>query len=199
MHKAGKWLIVGVAVAALAGSAAIAEAQSPVWHTLTVRLPGGGVEHMTYSGNVRPEIIVLPNSGFGEPFLTSFGAPFTSFWRDPVFAQMDRISAAMNREMSAMLRSAETVQANVQQGLYNASLGQASPGTVDYSQLSTWTRHGVCTRTVRLVEPRNGGKPQVVSNTSGDCTGAHASAPAAGAIPAKAVAMPHEVSSLAAL
>lgn len=192
MKKTRKWLVAGAAAVIVAGTAAIAEAQSPTWHSMTVTLPGGGVEHVTYSGDVRPEIVVMPNARFANSVLAPFTRPLLSFWEDPVFADMDRISAQMDREMNAMMQQAATLQAGARQGVYNASLGKVAPGTVEYSQISTWSRNGVCTRTMRLTSSGDDRKPQMVSSTSGDCGGTRATTPSGTAIPAKAVMIPHD-------
>jgi hypothetical protein len=57
-------LIAGIAAVALAGSATWAADNV---HEMTVQLPDGGVEHITYTGNVAPKIVVQPNSVAGFP------------------------------------------------------------------------------------------------------------------------------------
>ena len=50
-------ILAGVAVA-LAGATAVAAAERAHDHVLTVMLPDGSVEHVRYSGDVAPRIVV---------------------------------------------------------------------------------------------------------------------------------------------
>jgi hypothetical protein len=43
------------------------------------------------------------------------------------------------------------------------------PGTASYTMVSTWSGNGVCTQSVEITTPANGGKPRVVSHSSGNC------------------------------
>ena len=184
MTKSRTWLIAGAAALALAGTTAIASAQAV--HQLTVQLPGGGVEHIRYTGDAKPVVVMLP----ADPFAAAFAQPF---WPSQAFAQMDQISAQMDRQMKAMLTEARAMQSAAQSGVLNASFGNLPRGTVQYTQISTWTGNGMCTRTVRMMEPQSGGKLQTVSSTSGDCGNAPQAAPSAtsNVIQAKAAATPH--------
>jgi hypothetical protein len=49
------------------------------------------------------------------------------------------------------------------------ALGNLAPGTESYSMVSTWSGNGVCTQSVEITAPANGGKPRVVSHSSGTC------------------------------
>jgi hypothetical protein len=191
MHRIGIWLLAGTTAAALIATAAVARAQGAAMHELTIDLPGGGVEHVRYSGDVRPEIVMLPNAAeWADPFAAAFAQPV--FWPDPAFAQLQQISASMDRQMSAMMERAGAMRAAMRSGRFNASFAKVPPGTVEFTQVSTWNGSGVCTRTTQMSEPGNGGKPQLVSNVSGDC-GSSQAAPsgASGVIPAKAAASVH--------
>ncbi|HTW34083.1 MAG TPA: hypothetical protein VMD53_05660 [Rhizomicrobium sp.] len=183
MTKSRTWLILGAAALALAGTTAVASAQAV--HEFAVQLPGGGVEHIRYTGDAKPVVVMLP----ANPFAAAFAPPF---WPSQAFAEMNQISAQMDRQMNAMLTQAGEMQAAAQSGVLNASFGNLPRGAVEYTQISTWNGNGMCTRTVRMTEPEGGGKLQTVSSTSGDCTGnapaAHAAA--SGLIQAKATATP---------
>lgn len=186
MTKSRTWLIAGAAALALAGTTAIANAQAV--HEIAVQLPGGGVEHIRYVGDAKPVVVMLP----ANPFAASFAQPF---WPSQAFAEMNQIQAQMDRQMNAMLTQARAMQSATQSGALNASFGNLPRGTVQYTQISTWTGNGMCTRTVRMTTPESGGKLQTVSSTSGDCASntpaAHAPTPASDLIQTKATATPH--------
>lgn len=184
MTKSRTWLIAGAAALALAGTTAIASAQAI--HQMTVELPGGGVEHIRYSGDVKPVVVMLP----ADPFAVAFAQPF---WPSQAFAQMDQISAQMDRQMNAMLTEARAMQSAAQSGVLNASFGNLPRGTVEYTQVSISNGRNMCTRTVRMMKPEAGGQLQTVSSTSGDCGNAPQAAPSptSNVIQAKATATPH--------
>ena len=182
MTKSRTWLIAGAAALALAGTTVIASAQAV--HQMTVQLPSGGVEHIRYSGDVKPVVVMLP----ADPFAVAFAQPF---WPSQAFAQMDQISAQMDRQMNAMLTEARAMQSAAQSGTLNASFGNLPRGTVEYTQISISDGKTMCTRTVRMMQPEAGGKLQTVSSTSGDCGAPAAQAPASNVIQAKAVVSPH--------
>lgn len=187
MTKIRKWLIAGGAAAALAGIAATADAQAV--HELAVTLPGGGVEHIRYTGDVKPLVVILP----ADPLAAAFAQPF---WPMRAFARFDRMQAQMDRQMNTMLSEARAMQQAAQSATLNASFGNMPRGSVEYTQISTWNGHGLCTRTVRMMEPSSGGRLQTVSSTSGNCAGSAAPAQAAptaasNVIQAKATAAPH--------
>jgi hypothetical protein len=186
--KFRKWLIAGGAAVVLAGVAAAADAQAV--HEFTVQLPGGGVEHVHYMGDAKLVVVVLP----ADPFAAAFTQPF---WPMRAFAAFDQMQAQMDRQMNAMLTEARSLQQAAQSATLNASFGNLPRGSVEYTQISTWTGNGMCTRTVRMMEPQGGGKLQTVSSTSGNCGSAAPSqaAPTAASnvIQAKATAAPHRV------
>jgi len=157
-------LLAGIAAVGLAG---FAEAGSPAVHTLTIRLPGGGIETIRYTGDVAPKVMLAP------PQMVAFAPAFPAFPVDPVFARLERISAAMHRQMTDMMQQAEMMDAQSSDQLSQAMLKNA-PGS-GYSFVSTMSGNGICMRSVQITSTP-GGKPQVVSHTSGDCKGAPASA-----------------------
>jgi len=182
MTKTKKWLIAAGAAIGLASMTAVAAAQAV--HEMTVALPGGGVEHVRYTGDAKPLIVVLP----ADPFAASFAQPF---W--PSFAAFDQMQAQMDREMNAMLTEASAMQRAAQSGTLNASFGNLPRGTVEYTQVSISNGRNMCTRTVRMMKPEAGGQLQTVSSTSGDCGNAPQAAPSptSNVIQAKATATPH--------
>jgi hypothetical protein len=166
MRNRSTAILAGFAALALAGTAALAAGNAVSFHEMTVRLPGGGLEHIRYTGNVAPEVIVD-------------ATPFGVFWPVPVgvapasgFAAFDRLQAQMDRDMSNLLheaRAMESASFAERPGLDEAALKGLGPGSSSYSVVSFSSGGGFCTQSVRISTPANGGKPQVVSKRSGDC------------------------------
>src|SRR5579864_1152310 len=94
-------LSAGAAAVLLSATCGAAVAKGPQSHVMTVRLPGGGVEEIRYSGDVAPQVTVSP-----EGIPVSVAWPLAMFDSDLSFAGLDRISAAMDRQMNVMLRNA---------------------------------------------------------------------------------------------
>ncbi len=148
-------LLAGVASVALGGYAL---AGNPDVRTMTVQLPGGGVEEIEYTGDVAPQVSLLPamQGGSSDPFAALA----------QVSAEMDQQAAAMMNAMDAM-----TAGALGQPGaLVPAAFGQMPPGSA-------------CFQSVEITSIGDGQAPKVVAHTSGDCGGG---APGMGA-PASAV------------
>lgn len=171
-------LLAGAAAVLVASACGVAAAKSPESHVMTVRLPGGGVEEIRYTGNVAPQVVVTP-----EYAPIGFGWPAAFFGPDSAFAQLDRISAAMNRQMGVMLRDARALAA--EPGLASATeidAGKLPPGSQSYSFISTTSGSGICGKSVEITSRGDGQKPQVVSKSWGDCgkgeNGAGATRPA---------------------
>ena len=172
--KLGKSLFAGVAAALVGGVALAQNNHKPplhevAMHEMTVTLPGGGVEHIRYSGNVAPQVFVSSNPLWASAFDRSvFGA-------DPVFAAMDRMNAQMDRVWASFDRDMATMAAENRALLTSADTGgpiearmlNAPPGS--YSYISSFSSNGACTRSVEITSVGNGAKPKVVSQTSGDC------------------------------
>jgi hypothetical protein len=183
MNKFRSLLIVGAAVLALGGVAAVAgdkltSAESRT-QTMTVQLPSGGVAYITYSGPVKPRVTfdedaallasfaVAPRVRFDETF-NAFD-PF-GFWLDDFDREMQRVREMMD-SMSVLARDPVPDGA-----LLQASDGTVVPGSYSYSFTSTTTGGKTCARSVQVTAPAAGGKPEVVERTSGDCEGSATSA-----------------------
>jgi hypothetical protein len=135
-------LLAGVAALGLAGVAGMAEAQTSNTHVMTVQLPNGAIEQIRYVGDVPPQVVVVPNA-------VSFESPF---------AALEQMTALMNRQAEAMLRSVRTMAMQpVPVPMTEAAFGPAAPGP------------GVCMRSVQITYTGNGEAPHVVSRTAGDC------------------------------
>lgn len=151
------------AILALAGSAAWA-ASPPAQHRLTVWLPGGGSEVISYAGNVVPEISFTPADV----------AP-VSFWSPIGFNAMpvDPIAAAMDADMASMIQRADAMMAMPMMiapfnGVSEANLEAMAPGSQSYSVVSTMNGNNVCTQSVEITSSGHG-KPQVLRHSSGNC------------------------------
>ncbi|HEY6578297.1 MAG TPA: hypothetical protein VIY09_03165 [Rhizomicrobium sp.] len=161
------------AVSVLVGGAfSMAAAGGQDTHTMALRLPGGAVEQIRYSGDVPPQIIVTPDATRLE-----FGWPVAYF--DPApFAAFDRISTEMDRQMSAMLRNANALAAESlsnPQALTEIEAGALPAGSEHYSIVSTSGGNVLCARSVEIASRGPGQKPKVVSKTYGNCGNSAAS------------------------
>jgi hypothetical protein len=161
-------LLAGVASLALAGFSGSAAARDPDTHVLNVPLPGGYTEQIRYTGDIAPAVVVTP----GPVSAAAFAPMFPVLGLDPTFATMERISAAMDRQMASLLRQAESLAAQTRFGpsqLTEAALRNLPPGSQSFSYISTMSGNGVCTRSIEITSTGNGGPPRVVSHSSGNC------------------------------
>ena len=168
-------LLAGAAAIAVSGLSGVAAARDLNAHMMTVQLPGGGVAEIRYTGDVPPQVVFSPAPTALGAFMP-FGAVFGP--ASP-FATLDRISAAMDREAASLIRLAEML-ANAPAFAPNrpieTALGNLPPGTESYSMVSMWSGNGVCTQSIEITSPANGGRPRVVSHSSGNCGSAPGSA-----------------------
>ena len=168
-------LLAGAAAIAVSGLSGVAAARDLNTHVMTVQLPGGGVAEIRYTGDVPPQVVFSPAPTALGAFVP-FGAVFGP--ASP-FATLDRISAAMDREAASLIRQAEML-ANAPAFAPNrpieTALGNLPPGTESYTMVSTWSGNGVCTQSVEITSPANGGRPRVLSRSAGNCGSAPGSA-----------------------
>ena len=160
-------IIGACAIAALASSAAWA-ASGPVQHRLTVWIPGGGTEQITYAGDVAPKVTIMPSDFANSAFMPA------TFWSplgvDAVWMPADQIAAVVDNDMAAMIRRIDTmIAAPAFNGVTEADLSAMPAGSQSYSVVSTMTGNNVCTRSVEITSARNGGAPKVVRHSSGNC------------------------------
>ncbi|HWB50080.1 MAG TPA: hypothetical protein VG651_13290 [Stellaceae bacterium] len=155
---------VGLAAATAIGLSGIAAAQSPETHLMTVRLPGGGVAEIHYSGPVAPRVDIDDAPAMMLPSLFAADAPFVEF---------DRIAAAMDREADRMFREAAAIAADPAR-LTPAATATLPAGSQEYTYVSTLTGNGVCSRSVTITAQGNGAPPRVVTHASGNCGAAGA-------------------------
>lgn len=155
-------LCAGAGALMLSGVFNIASAASQHSHLMTLWLPGGAIEQIRYSGDVAPAVAVGPAA---MPF--RFGWPVAFYTPDSPFAELDRISAAMNRHMALMLRNADALARDP--GLLDVRTGNLPPGSTSYSFVSAVSGNTICARSVKILSRGTGEKPQVISRSYGNC------------------------------
>jgi hypothetical protein len=182
-------IVAGLAAVALAGVGPRPAGAAPAAsHELIVHLPNGAVERIAYTGDVPPEVVVMPASPMPDAFFaptfaslpTGALAPMpTGFAADPVFAAMDRMSATIDRAMDTLFQRADSLALMPPHGsstLQQAVLsGRMPAGASGYSMVAAASNGGVCMRSVQVTVPGNGGKPKVVRHESGNCGAASGS------------------------
>jgi hypothetical protein len=79
------------------------------------------------------------------------------------------MAADMDRQMNVMMHRAELLSRMPQDdSLRSAVMHDLPPGT-SFSMVSETSSNGVCTRVTRITRDAGDAKPQMVSQTSGDC------------------------------
>lgn len=176
-----KILALSGGVAALACvTVAVAAEQS---HVLTVRLPDGSIEHVRYTGDTPPRLLVVNPAA----------PPEAAF--DP-FADLARMSAMMDTQADQMMAQASEMQ---RVAMTQAGGAGAPQGAGSFTSVSTSTVNGkTCTVSVQSQPGKPGAAPQMIRKVSGDgCsavqqqTGPHPVAQPATPVPPVA---PHVVS-----
>ncbi len=157
-------ILAGAALVGVAAFTPSLAGKPPHVHHLTVPLPGGGTETITYTGDVMPKVTMNPASlGFAWPAPIAVGVM-------PSFVSLDRMSGDMDREMDAFLHQVDTLArlpAGTDPG--NAALQKLPAGGASYSLISESVGNGICTRMVQITQRADGEKPEVVSRASGNC------------------------------
>ena len=166
-------LLIGGACIGFAGLVGLAQAKPPAVHQLRVTLPGGAVETISYTGDVAPKVSIA-----GNPLLAGGFLPMNAmFPTNSAFAELDRISAAMDRRAALMMRQAEDMTAGASANMpLEAAFGRMPAGGQSYSFVSTLSGNNVCMRSVRVTY--QSGKRQVASSSSGNCAKQSAPLPA---------------------
>jgi hypothetical protein len=145
-------IVAGISSAAIIGFAGLASAGSPAVHTITIQLPGGGVETIRYTGDVAPKVVVAPDGS---------AIPAAAFM--PAFAAFDQIAAQMDRQMATMMQEARALQT------------MPMIGMPDMNQLmEAAARNGggsFCAQSMSITAMGNGQPAKVVTHTAGNCGG----------------------------
>lgn len=157
-----------IAATGLAGQALAQQKmeQSASSHQMTVHLPDGSLEIIRYSGN-QPPTITFPGDPDAALRLFTTLDPFDA--HSP-FADMKRISAAMDRETAAMMSDARffTPWPDGTDDLMKVDLSKLPKGAQGYTMISTTSGKGTCTRTMEYFSSGSG-KPQIKRSSSGSC------------------------------
>jgi hypothetical protein len=173
MHPVRPLLLAGLASVAVAGFAGLAHAGDPGFKTMTVQLPGGGIEQIEYTGDVAPQVILSPASSVdADAAPMAVGLPLGA--SDP-FAALEQISAQMDQQAAAMIDAVNAMAAGAEEpgAMVPASFGQMPPGSAGYSYIASMTggTGGACVQSLEITAMANGQPPRVVSHASGDCGG----------------------------
>ena len=157
-------ILIGTAVLGLGALAIPAAGKDPAIHEMTFQLPGGGTETIRYTGDVAPKVTFAPTPS-GIDWLAPVSIEF-----GPSFAAPDQIAADMGRQSDAFWRQAQQM-ANwpAKADLSQAALQNLGPSGSAYSFVSESFGNNICTRMTEITASPNGGKPKVVSRTSGNC------------------------------
>ena len=149
-------LLVGAAVLGLSALALPAAGKDPAVHEMTIQLPGGGTGTVRYTGDVAPKVSFVQ-------------APFEVSWPVPIAFSFVPSLVDMDRQMDAIWRQAEKLASWSDGSFSQAGLNSIGPGVSAYTVVSQSYGGNVCTRMTEVTTPPNGGKPKVVSRTSGTC------------------------------
>ena len=174
MRKKTIGLLAGIAGLAVAGSAMATTPPKQTQpeatqaeHVLNIALPDGTIQQIRYSGDTPPAVVFTPVRQATVPI--AFGDPFMA-----PFADFDRIAAAMDRQMDAILRQASTMAAQSvgpDGKIDQAAFAKMPAGTVHYSFVSSSSGNGTCNRSVQVTSFGPNQQPKVVSQSSGNCAG----------------------------
>lgn len=174
MHKLRNVVLAGAAALAVASAAAWAADQRRDLHELTIRLPGGGIERIQYTGDQPPTVLVGASPFTFDPFWSvdeeDFDTPFVGFGES--FAALGAMTRDLDRRVDRMLQEARSVAneplVDADRLLRTSTDGDLPRNNFSYSFVSTTIGGKTCTRVVRISAPHEG-KPEVVDQTSGDC------------------------------
>ena len=135
-------------VALLAGVASTAFAGAVAANTLTVQLPDGATEQITYSGDVAPQVSFTPTQ--------AAPAADRAFGPQSPFALMQQIAA------QPLAGPGQPIQID---------MTTLPPGTQSYSFVSTLSPSGVCSQSTEIIAQGSAQKPQMITHRSGNCGG----------------------------
>jgi hypothetical protein len=180
MRMSPKVLITATALSLAV--ACTAQAATAKLHTMLVNLPDGTVAHVSYAGDVAPNIVFQPVDAPRETAME------TRAMADP-FAQMAMISAMMDRQTDAMMQQVAAMQqAAATQGSapgMTATGAQALPQGMHMTYVSTTQDANGCTRTISYSSDGTQAAPKVTEAASHGCA---AATPGQQAAPGKAPA-----------
>ena len=136
-------LVTGVTLAA----SVPAQARDTSVHVLNVVLPDGHVAQVSYRGAMPPHVVVVPVAAAAAPF-----------------AEFDRLSAMMDRQVDAMMQQAAALSRGTP-----ALLAGMPAGASGTTYMATYSSDGACTRSTQITYAPGMARPQEISNVTGDC------------------------------
>ncbi len=175
MRVARNIALAGAIATGLAASAGLALALSPATHTLTVKMPDGGTAEIQYAGDVPPKVSFTDTpAAIAYPL----GDPFAN---DPAFADLRRMSAAMDSQMNDLVS-----RVTAPGGMLKAGGFDTLPADGGYTMISTRSNGDTyCERSVEVTRTPGDKAPKVVTHTSGDCKALDAANPGVPSHPAR--------------
>ncbi|HQT79702.1 MAG TPA: hypothetical protein PLD10_21885 [Rhodopila sp.] len=183
----------GVAALALSG---IARAETTRTHSMIIRLPNGQVEQIRYTGDTPPTVVLAPDTAIAPVAVMANPQAANPQEASPLmadpFAMLRQISAAMDQQTAAMMRSISLMAPPPMPGMPGVITAAGMPGA-GFAPVTIAAGPGVCMHSVQITYTGNG-QPHVVSQTQGDCGPApHQAAPAALPDTPAPAAAPHTI------
>ncbi len=162
MRKFRTAVLTGIAALAVTG---VGVAAARDMHMMRDDLPDGSVARIEYQGNVASKVSIAPALHF---------VPVG--YLDPVdaapFRALDRVAAEMDRQAKTLFQQVDALPSLVpfdQTKLDLAAFSKLPAGTIHYSFISESNGGGTCSRSIQVTSLGSGGKPKMVSTSSGDC------------------------------
>ena len=163
MHFVRTAIIATAATAALAGAAIAARDDSRM---MLVALPDGSVQHVRYEGDVPPEVMFVRDPAPDRMFAAAFGP-------GSAFAEMERVSVAMEAHAQAMMRQVAALQAQMPaadgKGIVMTNAAGQPVGVMRYSYVSSTTTADGCTQTVQYSSDGSSSQPKLIRTSAGSC------------------------------
>ena len=193
--KLSNSILAGIAVLGVTACALPSIAMVLARHELSAPLADDGAATARYVGDTAPHVWITPPALQAAWMQPRDDGAFASF------AGFDQMAADMDRQMAAMMRQANMMMAMPDtQELTDATLQGMPAGSQSTSVISTSFGGGnACIRIVQVSTSVHGGKPQVMSRSSGNCGTAAAAQPQqepldSRLVPARAVLPPAHAS-----
>jgi HAMP domain-containing protein len=171
----------GLALAAVLAVAGTASAQdrpaAAAVHSLDLKMPDGSIEHVRYWGNRIPVVTFGEGDAAYQDTLRQNAAAIAAPTEDPFFgaqspfAELDRMSAAMDRQAAQMFQQIGAMQGEAfgpGDRMTTADMGRLPAGGEGYTMVETISNGQDCTQSIRYFSDGHG-KPQVQQASSGAC------------------------------
>ncbi|MGE6739163.1 hypothetical protein ACQKGC_02675 [Allorhizobium pseudoryzae] len=153
-------LMIGAGIVTVTAGSAFAR---EMMHDMTVRLPDGSVEQIRYVGDTPPTIRL------DNPAQRVLLPVTDDLFSGGPFADLERISAAMDRQAAEMMQVFDRVAPPVAApGLLNVDIGRLPPGVQGYSVYSVTSGGKTCSQAIRYMSDGHG-TPKLEQASSGSC------------------------------